>query len=57
MENCFVSVILTDEVLDAGVLAVGACLLVSAVAADAVVALQQSARTSAKVKFVVLIKD
>ena len=53
----FVPTILTDKVLDAGVLAVGACLLVPAVAADAVVALQQSGRVSAKVKFVVLIKD
>ena len=40
-------VILTDEVLDAGVFTIGACLFVSAVTADAVVALQQSVRTPA----------
>ena len=40
-------VILTDEVLDAGVFTIGTCLLVSAVTADAVVALQQSVRTPA----------
>ena len=54
-QNCkslrsFISgtVVLTDKVLDAGVVTVGARLLVRAIAANAVVALEQRVRTSVR---------
>ena len=42
------TVVLTDKVLDAGVVTVGARLLVRAIAANAVVALEQRVRTSVR---------